>query len=272
MQAMDRLGWVVGTGFDAYGVRFGVRSNEPAVMEKLPDYLPPGWKPIATPIVDHLYSFRAGGRPRRGVREYDVVYSGLLGIARTLDRSVAYERLAADLRQQVAARARRAVFVHAGVVAWRGRAIVIPGRSGSGKTTLVAELIKAGAEYYSDEFAVIDVTGRVHPFAKPLSIRERGGNGARMEAVEALGGVPGTRPLPVGLVAFTEYRPRARWRPARMTRGRGLLALLAHTAPVRERPAASMAALERALESATIVKSPRDEAERLAPLLLESLR
>lgn len=271
MQAMDRLGWVVGTGFDAYGVRFGVRSNERAVMEKLPDYLPPGWKPISTPIVDHLYSFRAGGRPRRGVREYDVVYSGLAGIARTLDRSVAYERLAADLRQQVAAKAPREVFVHAGVVAWHGRAIVIPGRSGSGKTSLVAELIRAGAEYYSDEFAVIDARGRVHPFAKPLAFKERGGGEIRMEPVASLGGVAGTRPLPVGMVAFTEYRPRGRWRPVTVTKGQGLLGLLAHTAPVRRRPEASMKALERALERATIVKSPRGEADTVAPVLLGSL-
>ena len=268
---MDRLGWVVGTCFDAYGVRFGVRSNEPGVMAKLTEHIPPGWKPVSSPTVDHLYSFRAGGRPRRGLREYDVVYSGLLGIARTLDRRVAYERLAADLRQQVAARARREVFVHAGVVGWRGRAIVIPGRSGSGKTTLVAEMIRAGAEYYSDEFAVIDARGRVHPFAKPLSIRDREGTGVRMAPVEALGGVPGRRPLRVGFVALTEYRPDARWRPVPLSHGQGVLALLAHTAPVRRRPEASMAALERALEPATIVRSLRGEAERVAPLLLESL-
>jgi hypothetical protein len=32
----------------------------------------------------------------------------------------------------------------------------------SGKTTLVSELIRAGATYYSDEYAVIDERGRVH--------------------------------------------------------------------------------------------------------------
>ena len=271
MESLDRLGWVVGACFVAYGVRFGVRSNEPEVMAKLAEHMPPGWKPVSSPVVDHLYSFRVGGRPRRGVREYDVVYSGLVGIARTLDRQIAYERLAADLRQQVAEKARREVFVHAGVVAWRGRALVIPGRSGSGKTTLVAELIRAGAEYYSDEFAVIDALGRVHPFAKPLAIRDRKGNGVRMAPVEALGGVSGSRPLRVGFVALTEYRPTARWRPVPVTRGQGVLALLAHTAPVRRRPEASLAALERALEPATIVKSLRGEAERVAPLLLESL-
>ena len=68
--------------------------------------------------------------------------------------------------------ARNRVFVHAGVVGWKGRAIVIPGRSYSGKSTLVSELIRAGAAYYSDEYAVFDSRGRVYPFAKPLEMRD----------------------------------------------------------------------------------------------------
>jgi hypothetical protein len=31
----------------------------------------------------------------------------------------------------------------------------------------VAELVRAGATYYSDEFAVLDSRGRVHPFPRP---------------------------------------------------------------------------------------------------------
>ena len=64
--------------------------------------------------------------------------------------------------------------MHAGVVGWNGRALLLPGRTLSGKTTLVAELLRAGATYYSDELAVLDARGRVHPFPKPLAIREKG--------------------------------------------------------------------------------------------------
>ena len=74
----------------------------------------------------------------------------------------------------VAEEARRGVFVHAGVVGWKGRALVLPGKSGAGKTTLVAELIRAGATYYSDEYAVLDERGRVHPYARPLAVRVDG--------------------------------------------------------------------------------------------------
>jgi hypothetical protein len=155
-------------------------------------------------------------------------------------------------------------------VGWRGRAIVVPGRSRSGKTTLVAALVRAGALYLSDEFAVLDGRGRVHPFAKPLSIRGAGGcdRHARSRRVEELGGVRGTEPLPVGLVVLTEHRPGASWRPALLTRGQAVLEMLAHTVPARLRPEASLASLERAVARAVVVKGERGEAEDLAAELL----
>jgi len=82
-----------------------------------------------------------------------------------------FEAFETDLQLYVAEMAPRRLFVHAGVVGWRGQAIIIPGRTFTGKTTLVAALVKAGATYYSDEYAVLDVRGRVHPYARPLGIR-----------------------------------------------------------------------------------------------------
>jgi hypothetical protein len=104
--------------------------------------------------------------------------------------------LESEIRQWVAKTAKKRTFVHAGVVNWHKRAIVIPGRSRSGKTTFVAELVKAGASYLSDEFAVLDSRGRVHPFAKPLSIGASGcDRHARSQRAEKLGRArPGLRP------------------------------------------------------------------------------
>ena len=81
--------------------------------------------------------------------------------------------LCQDIDNTVAQRSRQMLFVHAGVVGWRGLAIVIPGRSHTGKSTLVAELVWRGAVYYSDEFAVLDDTGRVHPSRRPLVLATR---------------------------------------------------------------------------------------------------
>jgi len=30
--------------------------NDAAVMERLPELLPPGWRPASSPVVDHLFS------------------------------------------------------------------------------------------------------------------------------------------------------------------------------------------------------------------------
>ena len=80
------------------------------------------------------------------------------------------------IRLTIAEFAVRRVFIHGGPVGWKGKAIVLPARSFEGKTTLVAELVKLGASYLSDEYAVVDETGFVHPFAKPLSIRASEGS------------------------------------------------------------------------------------------------
>jgi hypothetical protein len=160
--------------------------------------------------------------------------------------------------------------VHAGVVGWRGRAILVPGRSRSGKTTLVAELVKAGAEYYSDEFAVLDRHGLVHPFPKPLSVRGEGGCDlhAQRRSAEDLGGVCGHDPLKIGLVVLAEYRRGADWQPRRLSAGRAVLEMLAHTVPARLRPEDSLVALGRAVEGASVLAGERGEAQELATRLL----
>jgi hypothetical protein len=178
--------------------------------------------------------------------------------------------LESEIRQSVAAAARGRVFVHAGVVGWKGNALVIPGRSRSGKTTLVAALVKAGATYYSDEFAVLDFAGRVYPFSKPLSIRGPGGCDvhARKQSAEELGGRSGEAALPVALVALTSYRRGADWRPVRMSPGQAVLGMLAHTVPARLRPEASLVALERAVARAVVLQGERGEAAEAARVLL----
>jgi hypothetical protein len=267
---IDRLGWRAGTCFDAYGLRVGVRTNAPAVLDRLGPHLPPGWRACASPLVDEIFSVWVDpGGTRRPSR----VYAGRSRRVRTADLAHAFAVLESEIRQRVAARAERRTFVHAGVVGWRGAAIVVPGRSRSGKTTLVAELVRAGALYLSDEFAVLDGRGRVHPFAKPLSIRGASGcdRHARARSAEDLGGACATGPLPVGLVVLTEHRPGASWRPERLTPGQAVIEMLAHTVPARLRPEASLAALERAVARATVLKGARGEARELAEILLRSL-
>lgn len=269
---LDELGWLAGTSLEAYGLRFGVRTNATGLLDGLEALLPPGWRPCPSPLVDQMFSVWVDPRsdgPSRPSR----VYVGRRRRVRTPDVRQALAVLESEIRQSVAASAVRRTFVHAGVVGWCGRAILIPGRSRSGKTTLVAELVRAGAQYLSDEFAVLDARGRVHPFAKPLSIRGPGGCDLHVRArrAEELGGTCATRPLPVGLVVLAEHRPGASWRPERLSPGRAVLEMLAHTVPARLRPEASLLSLEKAIARATVWKGERGEARELVPLLLEPL-
>jgi hypothetical protein len=266
---IESLGWAVGTCIDSYGVKVGVRSNAPRLLDLLEPRLPPGWQAAASPVVDQLFSVWVDPR-EDGTRRPSRLYAGRARRARTRHLGELLATLESEIRQFVAAEARERVFVHAGVVGWRGRAIVVPGRSRSGKTTLVAELVKAGAEYFSDEFAVLDPEGRVHPFPKPLSVRGAGGCDLHAErrSAEELGGVCGRGPLPVGLVVLTSYRPGASWTARRLSAGQAVLEMLAHTVPARLRPEASLAALGRAVDAAEVLEGERGEAQELAGRLL----
>jgi len=273
MRKLDRLGWTAGLTFRSYGVRYGVRSDSAAVLERLAEFLPPGTTRAAPGIVERLYSICTGaGGPersaRRGLRRFQMLYADHLRLARTIDVEELFERFESDLQLAVAAAARRRVFVHAGVVGWKGRAVLIPGRSHTGKTTLTAELLKAGATYYSDEFAVLDAEGRVHPYRKPLAVRGDGGRQRKVSA-EEFGGRGADAPLPVGLVVVSEFREGARFRPRRLTPGQGSLALLANTVPARSRPAEVLDTLERVVRGAIVLRGARGEAAEAARRILK---
>lgn len=270
MRKLDRLGWAAGLTFRSYGVRFGVRADDPSALGRLAGFLPPGTFRAPAGMVERLYSIRtgAGGVERRGLRRFRLLYTDHLCFARTLDLDELFERFESDLQLFVAEAARRRVFVHAGVVGWEGRAILCPGRSFSGKTTLVAELVRAGADYYSDEFAVLDSKGRVHPYPKPLAVRDAEQK-QRKVSVEEFGGSAATGALPVGLVVVSEFRAGARFRPRPLTSGQGSLALLANTVPARLRPLEVLETLERVVCAATVLRGARGEAAEAAVRILE---
>jgi energy-coupling factor transporter ATP-binding protein EcfA2 len=272
MQKIDRLGWAAGIAFTAYGCTVGIRVSDRNVLERVEALLPPGWKPAATPTVRQLYSLIVGGPTSRGnVRRFNLLYSGIARLMRTHDLDDALRLLEIEMERYIAEGARRRVFVHAGVVGWNGRAIVIPGRSGSGKSTLVQALVGAGATYYSDEFAVLDARGRVHPYPIPLGIRQaQDGVPPVKRSVEALGGVAGTRPLPVGLVLVTRYAGRVRFHPRPLSAGRAVLELLRNTLPARREPERVLATLTRIAAQAVGLRGPRGEAEETARQLLGS--
>jgi hypothetical protein len=192
-------------------------------------------------------------------------------IAETVSSSALLLALEGELDRVVARHAREWLFVHAGVVGWHGKAIVIPGTTFSGKTSLVAALVSAGATYYSDEFAVFDENGLVSPYPRRLSLRPHRTNETHRVAVEKLGGQPGMQPLPVGLILVTKYQPDAQWRPEAITAGEAVLELLANTVLARTQAKQALETFARAVDGAETVRSPRGEAMWFAPVILNQL-
>ncbi len=250
----------------------GIRVSEPGVLDRLESGLPPGSKPAKSRVVGRLYSLRVGGtNPKSRIRRYHLLYADLQRIGRSMDLDEILERLASDVQLYVAESSPTRVFTHAGVVAWRGRAIVFPGKTFSGKTTLVAALVRAGATYYSDEYAAFDSRGRVHPYPRPLSIRDGKGRRFARYPVEELGGSAGSKPLPVGLVVVSEYKPGAHWRPRALSPGQAALALLANTVSARFQPRAALATLKRAVSRASVLVGVRGEVEEVVEMMLSEL-
>lgn len=270
MQKIDRLGWAAGVCFESFGLTIGVRVNASEVPTDLLGCMPPFWRPLQSPFVDHLLSVRLGGNgPRPGSKNFFLVHSGLTQIARTLDRQEALAAVENELQMHVAAHARDRVFVHAGVVEWQGRAIVLPGRSFAGKSTLVNALLNAGATYYSDEFAVLDGKGRVYPYPRRLSLRQSGDSPMRFTAAD-LGADTGIAPIPVGKLIFTEYRPSANWRPKLISPARALFELVSNTLPNVSQSRFGRRVLEQLAESLTAIQSRRSDADQVAEEILHA--
>lgn len=270
--AIDNAGeWAIRQSILAYGLRLGIRTNRPEFMDRLSQHFPPLWKPSSTSSVERMFSVRIGGDgSSNGKSAFHELFENRERGEKSRSLNAVLEDLERRMKMYVAEMARRRVFVHAGVVGWNGKAIIVPGRSLSGKTTLIAELVRAGATYYSDEYAVLDMNGLVHPYPQLLQVREPGSGKQKKRRPEEIGGVTGTKPLPVGLVAVSPYRAGARWRPRRLSTGQAVLELLANTVPARRRPEVVMPTLHSAVTDAIVLKGARGEADRVARLILEN--
>jgi hypothetical protein len=270
MDKIDRLGWADGISLKAFGVHVGIRVNEPDVLPRLHAILPPTWTPGGT-IVERLYSLRVGKSSAANVRYFNLAYADARQIARDVNLDAVVQAIESDLHLHIAEAAKRRVFVHAGVVGWRGQAIVIPGPSFSGKTTLVREFIGAGATYYSDEYAVFDQRGLVHAFPRPLQIRVDASGRQEKWQPERWGGFTGKPPLPVGLVLVTEHKAGARWRHRELSPGAGALALLGNTVSVRRQPEKALDMARAVASRARIRGGVRGEASEVVSSVLETM-
>jgi hypothetical protein len=118
--------------------------------------------------------------------------------------------------------------VHAGTVLLGGRALLLPGATHAGKSSLVAELLRNGATYFSDEYALLDSEGWVHPYPRPLLLRNGCPDVLPVLAGECNASI-GDGPAPIGWVLFLEYQSDCAWSVAPVPQSEAVLALLRNT-------------------------------------------
>jgi hypothetical protein len=197
--------------------------------------LPYGWVPAAASEAEHCFALEndpAGDNNFRVRRRRRYV-------ARLMPLAAALAVLQKEILLTVAEYSETHVFIHAGVVGWKDRLILFPGRSYSGKSTLVWKLIEAGGLYYSDEYAVLDRRGQVHPFPLPVSLRSTGTKLTVPEDRIAL------TPVPPDVVAFAKYRPGVSWAPSSLTPAQAMLSLMRHCVGVRRQTENTLLVLKR---------------------------
>jgi hypothetical protein len=247
--------------FSVFGVSWRVRSDDRAAFHVLLDHMPATSEASVSSDVARSYALRsapAGGFELTGD---DTV------LARSSDLGDVANVFHQDLQWTVAERAPRRVFVRAAVVGWRDRTIVLPGGPRSGKSTLVRALVRLGATFFSDEYAVFDGT-RVYPCPGRLPIWAEPG----MRHAFGMDGVPREpRPLPVGIVVFTSFCPGALWRPKLLSRGQALIGMFGHALASRRDPERVLRVLDGVSRACHALEGVRGDAPGAAKFLLDRL-
>lgn len=149
-----------------------------------------GYPPPDT-VCDFTVRLEAG-RPWRRFLRPAVAIGGDYVLPDAAPLPLALGLLAAEMGMnlQMALGHKRHLLLHAAAVEREGRAVLMTGHSGAGKSTLAALLGERGWRFMGDEFALVDVEdGRVHPFPRPVSLKN-----------EALGLFEGVDPARLGPV------------------------------------------------------------------------
>lgn len=169
---------------------------------------------------------------------------------------------------------RRFVTLHAAALARDDRLVLLAGPSGAGKSTLTLALLDAGWSYVTDDLAPIAIeTGLVHPFPKPLGVKDPARWESLSGAFDGLGPieppagpflVPPTawpvasRPLAVSAVVFPTYAPGAFVEAEELTSAK---AAAFATAYVRHLEPSTVALLNRMCMGAACYRLEHGDAE-----------
>lgn len=254
--------------FASHDVRVAVTSDSAETLDAALPFLPPLRAELGDAEDDVQRTFHLSTAPHPDGKTRFSLQAGERALASSPELAPVLRALEWQVSLYVAQQARDRIFVHAGVVEWNGKALVVPGRSFSGKSTLVATLVRAGCAYLSDEYAILDSTGTCHAHPRRLALRIPGGFEQR--TAEELGGRTHREPLPVGAVVVTRYREGATWQPLRLSSGQAAMALLQHTVVARARAEEALSVLSASTANVEALEGVRGDAAQLVSALLAS--
>jgi len=160
--------------------------------------------------------------------------------------------------------------IHSGAVRWRGRAILLPGSTHSGKSSLVAELLRRGADYFSDEYALIDAEGCVHPYPRPLLLRYGRPWQVPVHPSELKAQVADVA-APVGWIFSLRYEPNSPWDVAALPQGEAVLTLLKNTPHFLSESPEMLEAFQKAAAGARCYAGHRPDVVEAADHILQMI-
>lgn len=175
-----------------------------------------------------------------------------------------WDRVESELALFAADRLDDLIAIHAGVVAWRGRVLVLPGPSRAGKSSLCVAAHRAGAAVWSDEYALVDRHGRVRGWRRAVRVRTPAG-------LDRLDVTVDHEPATPSLVAVLRHDPDqdSAWRD--LTPSEAVMDLMANCVSARTRPDEAFDAALAVARSAVAVSGSRGEADVSITRLLQLL-
>ncbi len=254
---------VHGFGITAFGWRVAILADCERTRAVLDRYLFPWLPRCAAPLAEEGAIFQV-----LPAEEGFEVRDGGRTVAHAATLETLVPLLQGLLDEGIVHRLTGMVAVHAGAVAFGGSAILLPGPSHAGKSTLVAELVRRGCVYFSDEYALIDDLGLAHPYPRAMMLR----NGlveARPFLASEWNVEVGRGPAPVRLILALEHAADSAWNIRRVPQSEMLLMLLKNTPHSVTGPRDLVTPFLRASGSAACFTGIRSEAASAAGRILE---
>jgi len=250
-------------GIEAFDLKVLVESDSEAAQEALDRFLLPPFRRCEVPsqaadIVVRVVTVSAGydvTLDDANVSSAETLNDAALSAVKALDDAV--------IRKLTVLRA-----VHAGAVVLNGRALLIPGSSHAGKSSLVAELLRRGAAHLSDEYALVDGTGLIHAYPRPLLLR----NGRPKQSLVLPGDLKADfhlQPVQVGWIVAVDYAPDAPWEIKRISQGEAVMLLLSNTPHEMGQSPEMVELFTRSVAAAECYAGLRGEVAEAAERILE---